>query len=41
MATQELNRLNHYPKFTTNAGIQNIIHQLPAGLNARQSARFQ
>ena len=46
MATQELNRLNHYPEFTTNAGIQNIIHfinnnQLPAGLNARQSARFQ
>ena len=46
MATQELNRLNHYPEFQTNAGIQSIIDfvdndQLPPGLNARQTARFQ
>ena len=45
-ATQELNRLNHYPEFTTNAGINAVIEfindgALPAGLNARQSARYQ
>lgn len=45
MSSRELKRLNHYPEFRTNAGINSIIHFIvngvfPAGLNARQTARY-
>ena len=45
MSSTELKRLNHYPEFQTNAGINNIINFIangipPAGMNARQLARY-
>ena len=45
MTSRELKRLNHYPEFSTDAGINSIISfiangVLPAGFNARQTARY-
>jgi hypothetical protein len=45
MTSRELKRLNHYPEFKTNNGIDSIINFIqnginPANLNARQIARF-
>jgi hypothetical protein len=45
MTTRELKRLNHYPEFRTDIGINAIIQFIvngvvPAGLNARQTARY-
>ena len=45
MSSQELKKLNHYPEFRTNNGINDIITfiangNLPNGLNPRQTARY-
>lgn len=45
MSSRELKRLNHYPELRTDNGINAIIQfiangNLPAGLNARQIARY-
>ena len=45
MTSRELKKLNHYPEFSTNAGINEIIDFIangvfPEGLNTRQRTRY-
>ena len=46
MTSLELRKINNYPEWNTEAGINSVINfiqnqELPAGLNARQQRRFQ